>query len=128
MASFTASIQPPYNDVIVASPSTDICQGVPVTLSVTNPDITDYDWMNFPFNLGTNSTVTTSAPGSYTVTLTYANGCQESAAIDLYQKDLTLSQFAVNSPGTMNDNIYSEVCNHNPNTVTDIKIKTYLTH
>ena len=126
MASFTASIQPAYHDAIVASPSADICQGVPVTLSVNNSNIATYNWMRFPDNLGTSSSITTSSPGHYTVDLTYTNGCVETAEIDLQQKDLTMSMFAANTSSTLNDVLNWDVFNYNTNAVNGITLKINL--
>jgi hypothetical protein len=48
------------------------CQGLPVTLNISNAPFTSYDWSN---SGGNGSSANYSAAGTYTVTVTAANGC-----------------------------------------------------
>jgi hypothetical protein len=48
------------------------CQGVPVTLNISNTPFVSYDWSN---SGGNGSSANYSAAGTYTVTVTAANGC-----------------------------------------------------
>ena len=56
-----------------------ICSGGTATLSVTNPVFQNYLWSNG----GTGSSIAVSAAGTYTVTVTDANGCTGTAAATL---------------------------------------------
>lgn len=63
-----------------------ICPGQSTTLTVTGDESNTYRW----FNGNTSNTVTVSAPGVYSVTVTNANGCQNTLSSTVTEKTVTV--------------------------------------
>ena len=81
----------------------DICPGASVTLSVSNAPFQSYAWSNG----GNQSTATVNAPGTYTVTVTAANGCSGTTSANVAPlpapgPNITQNTYACNGQITLN--------------------------
>jgi trimeric autotransporter adhesin len=68
-SSLAVTVLPVINPTVVAA--APVCAGNSVTLSVSNPVFTNYAWSN----VGSGPSTTVTNNGTYTVTVTNANGC-----------------------------------------------------
>ena len=70
-------------EAVITGPGT-ICTGSSITLSGTNSSASDFLWSTGD----TTSSVTVNQGGSYALTVTDANGCQDDAGIDIIESDV----------------------------------------
>jgi len=90
-----AQLQPPLLSqnttapvaVIAASPNTTMLSCTNSVLALTASGGVSYAWANGGTALGSNSTISISTPGTYTVTVTGSNGCTASTSTTITQNN-----------------------------------------
>ncbi len=93
-----------------ASNNSPICEGESLTLTGGNNGYTDYDWSGpLSYNSSTQSpivsgSVTTNMAGTYSLTVTDANGCTATAQTDVTINEVTATSSLGNDPLCSGDN------------------------
>ncbi|MGN6645552.1 MAG: Ig-like domain-containing protein, partial [Cytophaga sp.] len=89
----------PIATITTTAPTT-FCAGGSVTLTADAGS--SYKWMNGTSQVGTNSTYTATAAGSYTVEITNASGCKATSAVTVVTvNDLPLAEITASGPTTI---------------------------
>ncbi len=78
-AATTISINPLPTIAVTSAGPTNICTGGSVVLNASPATFSTYQWKNGSTVVGSSSSYTATANGSYTVTVTDANGCQNTS-------------------------------------------------
>jgi hypothetical protein len=128
-AQFNVVVLPPNVPTIVATPSEYICQNQSAVLSISNPQPTSYVWTRplvstSPINTAANITVN-NPPDQYACEVIYANGCSANSSLDIFRRDLEISQ-TISETGGNTELLSIMVCNHNSADANNVLVRTNL--
>lgn len=128
-AQFNVVVLPPNVPTIVATPSEYICQNQSAVLSISNPQPTSYVWTRplvstSPISTAANITVN-NPPDQYACEVIYANGCSANTSLDIFRRDLEISQ-TISETGGNTELLSIMVCNHNSADANNVLVRTNL--
>ena len=83
----------------IAAPTTSNLTCLSNSISLTSSGGGTYSWSNGTAVVGTNATLAVTNPGTYTVTVTNANGCTASAS-QVITQNITLPSASITAPST----------------------------
>jgi gliding motility-associated-like protein len=84
---------------VISPPSTSVLTCATTSISLTASGGTSYAWSNGNAVVGTAATLPVTSPGTYTVTVTAANGCTDTE-VQIITQDIVVPTAVINPPST----------------------------